>query len=383
MPLVSTPPALIRRSALEAAACLYNYQQRYVLGVPDKSPAAMRGIAFHAAAFGPLGYVPRLAKAGLVSDHELAAQAFREALPAEQIPAHLLPEIEEIFQPWVERFELDVDAYLLAEQQQQTAGFTWRPDVVYARARGGVSELEIVDAKTYWAMFTDAQARREFQGLFYVWCARQIWPGFGQYRFTYDFVRFGKQVSVVFTPEELALAERQVFLLASTIKQAEATNQWPATPGPHCQYCTLKCPVLDDVQNMALLPQRVESEAHAQSIASLRLVLTQAGKWADELLRSWVEREGPLEVNGIEFASRAVESVSFPVMPVVTTLQAAGIVPDFTVSKTAIKPYLTAKKYALVREDLLAVAKPKTTYRFGPKKVGTFAELSSGEADES
>jgi len=88
-------------------------------------------------------------------------------------------------------------------------------------------------------------------------------------------------------------------------------------------------------------------------------------------------------VNGIEFASRPVESVSFPVMPVVTTLQAAGIVPDFTVSKTAIKPYLTAKKYALVREDLLAVAKPKTTYRFGPKKVGTFAELSSGEADES
>ena len=246
-----------------------------------------------------------------------------------------------------------------------------------------MSELEIVDAKTYWAMFTDAQARREFQGLFYVWCARQIWPGFDQYRFTYDFVRFGKQVSVVFTPEELEAAERQVFLLASTIKQAEATTQWPATPGPQCQYCTLKCPVLDDVQNMALLPQRVESEIHAQQIASLRLVLTQAGKWADELLQSWVEREGPLEVNGIEFASRPVESVRFPVMPVVTTLQAAGITPEFTVSKTAIKPYLTAKKYASVREDLLGLAKPKTMYRFGPKKVGTFAELSSGDTEET
>ena len=140
MPLVSTPSALIRRSALEAAACLYNYFQRYVLGVPDQSPASMRGIAFHAPAFGSErteGYVPKLAKARLVSDHELAVQALREALPAEQIPAYLLPEVEDLFWGWTERFELDLDAYLLAEQTQQVAGFTWRPDLVYARARGG------------------------------------------------------------------------------------------------------------------------------------------------------------------------------------------------------------------------------------------------------
>lgn len=39
-----------RRSALEAAACLYRYLKLYVEGIEDQGDEARRGIAFHLAA---------------------------------------------------------------------------------------------------------------------------------------------------------------------------------------------------------------------------------------------------------------------------------------------------------------------------------------------
>ena len=71
------------------------------------------------------------------------------------------------------------------------AAFTTRqPEKFFAG-----QELEIVDWKTYYKGLSKAQAAKELQLRWYLLTAIKVWPGFPSYRFTFDFVRLGYQVS--------------------------------------------------------------------------------------------------------------------------------------------------------------------------------------------
>lgn len=111
-----------RRSALESYdGCPYRYNQLYNLGIEDRGDESQRGIAFHEAAF---RYIARLMAKRLTADAAEARAAFIEGVALTQLPAHIVHEVARIWERFAEYFELDLDAYMAAEEMQETERFT-------------------------------------------------------------------------------------------------------------------------------------------------------------------------------------------------------------------------------------------------------------------
>jgi hypothetical protein len=365
---------VLRRSALESFSCPFRYRQIYVDGVPDDSDEAIRGRAFHAAA---RRYIHALWQTRQREDLQLAEQAFAEGMVEERTPAHLLPEVGDLFwQRWAPDFELDLDAYLSAEEQQvDSLGYTWTPDLLYAYD----DLLEIPDFKTYWIGFSDAQARHELQGRFYAASARRLYPGFAKYRIRFDFVRWGFSASATFDTADLDQVDAELAITRQQIERAHAENAWPAVPGQHCGFCRLECPVVNDAR---LAPVRISSAEDAQRIAGQLLVLQQAATARRKALEAWCAGEGPVTIGGREWAHRPSAVTTFPIAAVMQILIDQGVTPTFSVSKSALRTYLTTKRFAHVRPDLEALATITHGTKFTAKKVGdvTDDELIEGEA---
>jgi len=366
MSMTTTPQW--RRSAVETAdACLYRYRQIYELGFEDTSDEARRGSAFHEAAH---LYIERLAQAQQPADEDLARESLTDGFRLANTPAYLFNEVADLWWPFVERFELDLEAYLLAEERQAHGGYVWRPDLVYARPDG----IEIVDFKTHWQVWPASRAKGELQARWYAWQAAQIWPGFGRYVIRFAFVRYGADVPVEFTPAEIDQVEPQVAASIARIEQARATGTWPASPGAHCGFCRLECPTVDDVRRA---PVRVLDRLDAERIAGEALVLKQAVEARELALAAFCATEGAVTCNGIEYAHRPTKVLQFPIAPVMRVLTEQGITPGFTVGKTALRPYLTAAKYFHVRPALEQIAVTKVETRFSARKAGEETESQS------
>jgi len=365
-----------RRSALETfAACSYRWDQLYRRGVVDESAAARRGTTFHACAH---TYIQALWSRRESLNQDLAPIAFRAAVAASPCPADLLGEVDDLFARWVESFELDLDAYVLAEENPADPdGYQLRIDLAYARGE----VLEIVDWKTHYQVWTADRVRASFQAQFYAARARRIWPGFRVYRVILVFVRFGAAVPVEYTAADLDRVDTYVEALeagqAAAIREHEATGApWPATPGDHCGYCSLACPVVDEPT--ALDPVRVATRAEAEQVAGQYIALMHAIAARRAVLAGYTAQFGPLDVAGVTFEHRPSQSIKYPAAAVVDVIRGAGVEPGIEIGKTAIRPYVTAKKWAHVRADLEALARAKTSTRFGMHRT-TDTAGDSGE----
>ena len=346
-----------RRSALEAVDCPARYKAIYEDGVGGDSDPAIRGRAFHDVA---KVYIRRLADLKRTSDHEELERAFEAVIAVTKLPPHLVAEVKMLTQRWGESFELNLDAYVLAEETQvvHEAAAEWTPDLVYAHA----DELEQKDFKTYWVGMTEAQVKEQFQAQVYVWLASKVWPGFPRYRFTFSFPRLRAEASAVWEPWEVDAVEAAVRSRIAIINQSRQTGDWPAIPGPHCRLCHLKCPKMD---HMALEVQRVQDAHVAQEVAGELLILEQAVKARKAALRGWCQTEGPVNVKGVTFGFKPGVTTKFPSQGVIEVLAAHEIPhPTFTVSASALSTYLKTKRYAHLRDDLMAVADVQTTQSF-------------------
>ena len=195
-----------RRAALEAATCPKRFFELYETKQPIEhgSDAAIRGTAFHETA---RLYIQRLAKLSLTTDAEELKKSLDEAIALVKLPSHLVREVESLAEKWGLTFELDLEAFLLAEETQvlsveetgEPYELQWTPDLVYARN----NELEQVDWKTYWAGISDKEVKDQFQAQAYVWQAAQKWKGFENYRFTFNYPRLGFSSSAVCSAREV------------------------------------------------------------------------------------------------------------------------------------------------------------------------------------
>lgn len=379
-----------RRSALESYdGCPYRYNQLYNLGVEDRGDESQRGIAFHEAAF---RYIARLVAKRLTSDAAEARAAFIEGVALTQLPAHIVHEVARIWERFAEYFELDLDAYMAAEEMQETERFTWIPDLVYVRPRG----VEIKDWKSYHKGLTDAQARKEFQLKFYLVQAIDIWPGFPTYTFTFNFVRIGYEVSVTLTPAEIEKFRPEVESILVSLEAAEQTQSWPAIPGSHCTLCRLKCPVVD---NPARLPARFTNDQDAEAAAGEILALEQRLKALKKALSGWCNQEGPLTVKGQVFSHRSSELRGYGAGTAVDLLRQFypnRLAPDgetlldqgnlLQVSTGAIKKadpmkYLVQPKGAL-HPDLAEHETTSTRWAFRHSKAGAIEDEDDDGDDE-
>jgi hypothetical protein len=361
---MSTLLPILRRSAIQSAkACLHRYNQIWNLGVPDDNEHSLRGIGFHAAAY---QYVQALWDAKLPSDQELSKQAFVAGIALAKTPAPIIPEVQAIYRRWAEMFQLDLAAFLGAEEKQQTdTDHVFTADLVYARPH----ELEVVDFKTYFQPLTETQLREDWQTRWYMFASRKVWPNFKQYRFTHSYVRLGLTVSVVIEESDLDGFADEVAAIAGVIQEAKRTNDWPATPGDECRFCQLRCPVAD---HMELTPKRLISMDSARKAAGLIMAGEQLIKAAKGALKAYCATEGPVDVGGVEWDNRPVDQRSYPVAEVLKVLQERGRMgafesEDLTLSHSSLAKLF--KAYPQLEADLAPALRSKTTYRFSPKRT--------------
>lgn len=352
-----------RRSALEAFACPWRYHEIVMRGVQDDSPEAQRGQCLHAAA---RIYTHALAAQSLRQDADLAEEALRAAIAETLPPAGQVDDIVEVWQFWAERFELDLDAFLLAEERQIRGRRSWTPDVIYAY--GDV--LDVRDLKSFHIGLTQEYARTLMQTRFYIAEAAKIWPGFRVYRMTYEFMRLGWSVSVDFEADQVEALDRIVHLVELASDAARKTGAFPAKPGPHCDFCRLTCPLEEELRATGRLdrPFRLTTEAEAHRAAEEYLVLERALEQRKESLAVWVATMGELDVQGALFHYRIEEEGRYPALEVFRTLglpiPTGGLGDDVTLSKSAIRRYLTNRRFQPFRAALerLAVVTKRSVF---------------------
>lgn len=367
-----TLAAVKRRSALEAFAdCRFRWHQLYVLGVLDESAEAKRGTTFHACA---KHYIRALFDAREASNLELARDAFQAGLIEEPCPTSLLEDLDALYWRWAETFELDVDAYLMNEENPADPdGYQLRIDLAYAR--GDV--LEMPDFKTHYAIWPEDRVKRSFQGRFYASRARRIWPGFQTYRFAMVFVRFGVSVAVEYSQADLDRVDSHVASIEAAQAETLAAGIFQATPGDHCGYCSLPCPVADAATTH---PVRILTRVDAERVGGEYVALLQAIGARRKALETYASLEGPVEANGVTFHHKPTQAMKFPAAAVVDALRAQDVQPGFMVGKTAVGSYLKAKKWAHVRQSIEALAQVRTSSRFTISRGSVAEEVE--ESDE-
>lgn len=371
----TSPKQKRRRSALESFdGCPDRYNRLYNLGVEDRGDESQRGIGFHEAAF---RYIEQLARHKIESDRTLAVRAFQEGVAITQLPVHLLDETWRIWQRFSEWFQLDLRAYLTAEERQESDRFTWIPDLVYVRPKG----IEIKDWKTYYKGLTRKQALKEFQLKFYLVQALEIWPNFPTYTFTFNFVRLGYEVPITLTPDVIEKFRPEVEAILLQLEASERSGQWPAIPGSHCTLCRLNCPVVDNPHRTKI---RITTQAEFDQVAGEILVLEQRLKVLKKAAAGWCSQEGAQVLNGQEFAHRSSESTHYPAGPVVDALRKhyLNTITDpanlLSVSASAIK---AADPMKLVQNDpdIQALGYTEKKWQFRHKKAG---ELQDHDDDD-
>ncbi|MGE0447354.1 MAG: PD-(D/E)XK nuclease family protein [Vicinamibacterales bacterium] len=354
--------APLRRSAFEAFACPFLYRAKYEEGYEDSSPPAQRGTAFHACA---AEYIRLLYAAEQDSDPVLAQQALETGLAERPLAYDLILDIEKHLWPrFVEKFRLNREAFVLAEERQGDGTVTWQPDLVYAYEHPSV--LKVVDWKTFFVGLTEVEASEAFQTDFYLWQAMHVWPGFERYEMTYVFPRLGYAITVAKTPQELERFGDRVQSLIAQIQQARATNYWPAVPGDHCKYCTLACPIADDPRRM---PLRVVTREDAEAALLKAVALQRQFDQLKEALRGFAEMHGTVSVNGVAAQHKETLSRRFNLVDVLDVLATHDItdlstLPKMEVSATTLRPLLETKKRAAIGAALLEKAVVKHGERF-------------------
>jgi hypothetical protein len=342
-------------------SCPQRYEKLHILNLADTSDPARRGSTVHRA---NEVYLAALVKRGAVSDFEVADAALQQAIVDETCPAHLVPDCEYLWRNHVETFELDVNAYLEAETRKVVGPFSFKPDYVYAKP----GALEIHDLKTLYVSLTEEGAKRDFQARMYAYLARETWPHFPLYRFVFHFIRLRQVIAVDFTPDDLDKVGRQLEAHAAGIREAIATDTWPAAPGQQCAYCNFACAAVDDANRM---PARILSQQDAEQMASDLIVLRQHVAAKLRVLQEYCGLNGAVSAAEHEWAHRPAETLSFPVEQTVDVLKQYGAdMTKVSIGKTALKSFLTSRKWANLAPLLEALAQKKATTRFSAKKLG-------------
>lgn len=366
-----TSELVFRRSELEAVSqgCLFRVKALWIDGTDDSSDMSLVGIGFHAIQH---RYTLALVEAGMMADSELATRAFVEGVAAVQTPSRLLPELRRVWMWHAEKWELNLEQYVTAEEKGQGDGKGFTPDLVTADA--STNTLEIHDFKSGWSpIVTEEELRDLYQARFYIRYGQNRWPGFAHYKFTLHAIRFNKSVSVVFTKEELDHIALEVEANIATLKDAMETNRWPAVAGPGCKWCSLRCPLMD--QPMAM-PKRILEQSEAQKIAAFVMGGEAMLKAAKKVLKAWVSAHGPLDVQGVVWDNRESQSTLYPIDVLLDVLQQRSILGAFqdakqqglTISKSALAKLM--KQYPELVSDLAQFAISKFTFRFSGKKAG-------------
>lgn len=350
------------KPAIDADGCLHRYKAIWIDGYDDVSDVALLGIGFAKVKH---CYIERLLAIRVGQDQEEAQQAFIEGVAAAQPPSRLIPELRSLWMFHAEKFELQLERFVAAEERGESGDVGWTPDLVYAHPER--NELEVIDDKSgYHPPLTENELKGLFQARVYSRYAMDRWPHFTRYRFTLNAVRFNKAVSVSFDQAELDAVEDEVQAAIATIQEAERTNMWPAIAGPSCHFCELRCPIAD--QEISL-PKRLTVQQY-QKLGAFLLVAEKQLRAMKKAMKASCAVFGPLPVNGVVWDNRPSTSRSYPLDGVLEAVKARSLMgafedPNLTISHSALAKVF--KLYPQLEADLAPLVREKTSYRFSAK----------------
>ncbi|MBI4345342.1 MAG: PD-(D/E)XK nuclease family protein [Elusimicrobia bacterium] len=194
--------------------------------------------------------------------------------------------------------------------------------------RDGV--FEIHDYKTSKSLPPVADKEADWQLAIYDSAIRRLWPGLGEVRLVWHFLRHGQKIVVTRRPEQQPVLDREVHDLILKIWADQGAGRFVYREGPLCDWCDFKeeCPRWKHVEAFAALP-----EDERKNEAGVKLVDEYAGLEARkkelkadiarieeeqhglaERLLDYGERHGVTRVAGSEHEADLVdrEEVKFP-----------------------------------------------------------------------
>lgn len=367
---------VMSRSALEAAQCALRYHEIYDNDMNDESVFSLRGSAYHTV---KRHYVKGLYEAKVPMDFEIAKEAFQVGIREAGTPVQLIPEVRDIYDRHVQHFELPLDRYASNEDLRIRidAPVPYQLETDLDLIHADRSEVEILDDKTYYVGFSEAQARELVQTRYYIWAAMQEYPGFEWYRMTYVFVRLNTTVSVRFHRTDFDNLDVEIRAMDAVRRALYVTRNYVATPGEVCGFCTLKCPVLDDTRRGLL---RVKTADEFVKLAGLRIVQEKLGREIQKALKQYVAINGPVNMHGEVFAFRDQVSTRYDAGQLVDLFREFQAPTNFEVTASAIKNHLKAAP-ALVPE-VATLAKLDKKQRFGHRSAKAEFLRKPGELED-
>jgi hypothetical protein len=354
-----------RRSARETfAACPHRYRATYLDGLTDDSLETRRGNAWHRAAE---LYIKALWENKQTDDLGMALDAVTRAAVEWPLPFEEWTELQSLWSRWTERFSLPLLQFYQAETDYEFAPYSCRIqyDLVLVP---DPSTLLIMDFKTSYHIPNDEYLSSCLQTAMYLGAARRIFPGFSTYAMQYSYVRFGVESAIITkTHSELDAVDEWVRTNDAAMDAAEAAGVFEAHGGAHCSVCKVKCPlVADHAQGDTV---RVQTAQEALQAASILSAMRQASWTLTDALRGYTEAHGPIVVGGAEWAHRPVDTTAYDAKDVLTVLEEHKADYPLTLTKTAVKPLLTQRRFAHLKADVALLGHTTTKTEFGVKQT--------------
>lgn len=364
-----------RRSARETFShCAHRWDAEYRQGFVTDSLETRRGNAFHRAAE---LYIRSLKANQMTSDHGLAIDAITRAAGEWPLPFEEWTDLQSLWARWTEAFELQLHKHYDCETAIDFPPYSCkiRYDIVTVEDE---TTLVIEDLKTSFHIPNEEYLNSCLQTRLYCGAARRIFSGFDTYRMRYHFVRYGVTIlTKPFTVTDLDAIDEWIATNDAAMDAAERDNVFPAHGTAICSTCKVKCPLIADHSKSDTVRLLTAQDA-LQAGALLSAVKTKA--WTlTEALKGYCKVNGALEVGGMTYEHRPVDTTVFNARDVITVLDEHKET-EFPLefSKTAVSQLLKYQRYKHLRHDLGMLAKVTTTTHFNAKQT----KLIQAEAEE-
>lgn len=164
------------------------------------------------------------------------------------------------------------------------------------------------------------------QLLLYAWAMSQLYPQVERWVLDLQFLRFDASSQAEVSRDHLQAVEEYLVSQVGCILGRIEANDFPATPGNHCKSCAaaVQCPVVTETPRVT-----VWDLADARGLFGIWLAMEAKLDLIKGALRSFVEANGPVELNGEWVGLYGGEQeLTFPDVPkLIEVLRGLGIDP--------------------------------------------------------
>lgn len=169
-----------------------------------------------------------------------------------------------------------------------------------------------VDLKTTNRLMTTEEMKKSIQVRAYCVAMMKLYPSYNEGVFQIWNLRLNQKQTLEFTRKETELwaasLEDDMTLVAARVRAYEKGKKdaLPFLPGAPCEYCGYKkaCPAFKSASTAVVkkLPKNPLSNAKSAATMATRVVFALAyAKLGKALLKTWIEKHGPIPLNGLVF----------------------------------------------------------------------------------